>query len=333
MSFNHKREFPAVRMRRRRQAKWALDLFAETSLLPKDLILPLFVTESDASEIVGMPGIFYNKLSNLPNIIDKALEHGIKAVLLFPIVPEVLKTESGQHAIDPNNLIARAIKLIKQKLPEICIIADVALDPYTSHGHDGIIDKNGKILNDPTNEILAKQALMLADFGADVVAPSDMMDGRVGQIRKALEVNGFSDTIILSYAAKYNSKLYAPFRSALGSKQSLGVKDKSSYQQDIRNSHEALHEIAMDLSEGADWIMIKPGMQNLDIVYRAANEFMVPIAAYQVSGEYSMLAEFANMHQIDFMSLQIEALFALKRAGAMQVVCYNAIDIAKNIRL
>lgn len=320
-------------MRRRRQAKWALELFSETDIKPKDFILPVFITESDNSNIKDLPGVSYYSLDKIAALAELALTKGIKSILLFPVVEASLKSLRAEHAIDPNNLVARAIKNIKTNVPEIAVIADVALDPYTSHGHDGILNADGMVDNDATNDILCQQALMLANAGVDVVAPSDMMDGRVGQIRQALDDKSHINTLILSYAAKYNSKLYTPFRSALGSKGNLGVKDKSSYQQDIRNSDEAMHEVALDLTEGADWIMIKPGMQNLDIIWRAANEFQVPIAAYQVSGEYSMLADFAQKHQLSFEELQLEAMLTCKRAGAMHIVCYNALQMADYIKL
>ena len=318
-------------MRRRRQAPWALDLFAENNLMTKDLVLPLFITEDAELTVANMPGVQHYQISSAIAIAQSALQLGLKAIMLFPVVKACDKTAEAALAYAPNNLIARAIKAIKQTVPGIAIIADVALDPYTSHGHDGILNSDGEIDNDQTLSILAKQAVMLAQAGADVVAPSDMMDGRVGLIRQALDASGKINTLILSYAAKYNSKFYGPFRGAIGSSGNLGQKDKSSYQQDIRNSDEAMHEIALDIQEGADWIMIKPGMLFLDIISRASREFAMPIVAYQVSGEYSMLAAYANSQELDFLEIQQEALTALKRAGARQIVCYNALAIAEKI--
>lgn len=333
MSYSLKRSFPEVRMRRRRQAGWALDLFAETSLKPSDLILPLFVTEGAEIDVAGMPNVKHHKLDSLVAVASNAYVSGIRAIMLFPIVKSEFKTERGEHAYAPDNLIAKAIKLLKENIPELAIIADVALDPYTTHGHDGIIDSLGYVLNDATNEILCQQALMLTEAGADVIAPSDMMDGRVAAIRKALDAAGLVNVMLLAYAAKFNSKLYGPFRGAIGSQANLGKANKSGYQQDVRNIDEAMHEIALDISEGADWILIKPGMLYLDVIARAKSAFCMPIAAYQVSGEYSMLAAYANNFQLDFLEIQLEALHGFKRAGAMHIVCYNAIHMAQKIKL
>lgn len=323
--------FPNVRMRRRRQAPWLLETFAETTIQTKDLILPVFVTDGPQLEVENMPGVWHHNINSLVKLAKHAVQLGIKSLLLFPVVPADKKSECAKEAWANDNLIARALKSVKQAVPEIGLIVDVALDPYTTHGHDGLVNSIGVIDNDKSINALCKQAIALASAGADVVAPSDMMDGRVAAIRSKLDSQGFSNVLILSYAAKYNSKLYAPFRGAIGSASDLGKKDKSSYQQDIRNSDEAIREILLDVEEGADWLMIKPGMTNLDVIARARNACLLPIAAYQVSGEYSMLASFAEKTGQSFLEIQLEFLTVLKRSGAMHIVCYNAIDIAGSL--
>lgn len=325
-------QFPKVRMRRRRQAAWLRETFAETTLAAKDFILALFITDGSEIEVPNMPGIRHINLDSLVKVANEAYSAGIQSLLLFPVVPMASKTNCAKEAWASDNLICRAISEIKTKVPEIGVIVDVALDPYTSHGHDGLVNQDGEIDNDATLVALCKQAVALANAGADVVAPSDMMDGRVAAIRSELDQSGHSNVLILSYAAKYNSKLYAPFRGAIGSARDLGKKDKSSYQQDIRNSDEAVREIMLDVEEGADWLMIKPGMSNLDIIYRARQCCLLPIVAYQVSGEYSMIAQFAQITAQNFLDIQYEFLVALKRAGARQIVCYNALSLVRRIK-
>ena len=325
------RSFPQIRMRRRRSQKWLLETFSETNLLPKDLIQPAFITEAEELQITSMPGVKHYSLNSIVEFAKFVYSSGVKSMLLFPVVPHSKKSDCAKEAINKSNLVNRAIALIKSNVPELGVIADVALDPYTLHGHDGIVDDAGNVLNDVTVEKLCYQALSLARAGVDVVAPSDMMDGRVGKIRSVLDDNGFQNVLILSYAAKYNSKLYAPFREAIGSASNLGNKDKSSYQMDIRNSDEAMHEIRLDLDEGADWLMIKPGMTNLDIINRA-KVFNMPIAAYQVSGEYSMISEYARTSGQAFIDIQLEFLTVLKRAGATHIACYNAAEVAHGLR-
>lgn len=324
--------FPASRPRRLRQAAWIRELVAETRLHPSDLILPLFVQEGSNSEtpVSSMHGV--SRMT-----IDKAIMHvtevakcGIPAIALFPLVDTTKKNEMGDEAFNPDSLMCRAIKHIKNAVPNIGIIADVALDPYTSHGQDGIVE-NGVIVNDTTIDVLCRQSLTYAQAGADVVAPSDMMDGRVGAIRMALEMENFKDTLILSYAAKYASNQYGPFRDAVDSKKLLGSTDKKTYQMDIANSDEALREIAMDIEEGADMVMVKPGISYLDIVQRASSTFDVPVLAYQVSGEYAMVKAAAEKGWIDGDVVMMEQLLCFKRAGARAILTYAALDIAKQL--
>ena len=278
--------FPATRLRRTRRTAWIRELVRETRLHPGDLIWPLFVQEGTNTEtpIASLPGVSRLTLDLLAAKVKEAYALGIQAVALFPVIDEKLKSPYGDEALFPNNLICRAIKEVKNAVPELGVITDVALDPYTSHGQDGVVE-NGQVANDVTVEILCKQALAQAKAGCDMVAPSDMMDGRVGAIRAVLEREGFCDTLILAYSAKYASAQYGPFRDAVGSAKNLGKADKCGYQMDPANSDEAMREIALDIAEGADIVMVKPGISYLDILYRAAHEFQVPIFAYQVSGE------------------------------------------------
>jgi porphobilinogen synthase len=322
--------FPSTRMRRNRKAKWSRDLVAETHLSVSDLILPLFVVEGSGieEEIKAMPGVKRYSIDNLLKVVEKAYKLGIPAIALFPKIDIALKTPHGEEAYRENNLIIRAVKAIKSNFPDIGIICDVALDPYTDHGHDGILSKDGDVDNDSTIEALCNQALLLAAAGCDVVAPSDMMDGRIRAVREALEANGFHSTQILAYSAKYCSAFYGPFRVAVDSKSLLGAKDKSSYQMDFRNAKEALLETEMDIAEGADMVMVKPGMIYLDVIQRISSAYKLPVLAYQVSGEYAMLKLAAENGILDAKACFIESLTAFKRAGASAILTYAAIEVA-----
>lgn len=326
--------FPATRLRRARKAPWMRDMVAEARLLPTDLVLPIFVKEGRAEEegIKTMPGITRMTSDLAARKAKQAAELGIPAVALFPVVEQRLKTERGQEALKDGNLVCRAIAEIKDAAPGMGIICDVALDPYTTHGHDGVLKKNGDVDNDATVEILAEQAVVLARAGCDIVAPSDMMDGRVGGIRESLDNEGFQDTAILAYAAKYASAFYGPFRDAVGSATSLGGASKKTYQMDFRNAGEALREVELDIAEGADFVMVKPGLPYLDIIKTVREEFRVPVFAYQVSGEYAMLKAAAEMGAFDFSSALLESLTALKRAGASAIFTYAAVEAGELIR-
>ncbi len=322
-------EFPQSRLRRNRQDGWCRDLVAENHLSVKDLILPLFVREKDSSStIAAMPGILRYSLDELVPICQRAIDLGIKAVALFPYTYPQLKCEEGREALNPDNLMCQAIRLLKKDCPGLGVIVDVALDPYTSHGHDGVL-RNGHVANDETLEVLAGMALVQAQAGVDVVAPSDMMDGRIGAIRKALDQKGYKDVRILAYSAKYASAFYGPFREAVGSLTALGRADKRTYQMDPANGREALREGAQDLLEGADMLMVKPGLPYLDIIYRLREAFPLPIFAYQVSGEYSLLKAAAEKGWIDYEKALLESLIAFKRAGASGIISYPALEVAK----
>jgi|TARA_A200000159_G_C7311805_1_gene334971 porphobilinogen synthase len=298
-----------------------------------DLIQPLFVKEglSDKEPIESMPGIFRFGEESILKEIEEIDQLGIKAIAIFPVIDPSKKDSRGTEATKRDNFISRVLSSIKNKFPDMLVIADVALDPYTDHGHDGVFEKD-KILNDQTLEVLAEQSLVLAEAGADIIAPSDMMDGRIGFIRRKLDENNFQDKIILSYAAKYNSKFYGPFRDAVNSKNNLGTSDKSSYQMNPANSLEALNEVAMDIEEGADIVMVKPGMPYLDIISKIKEEFKVPTFAYQVSGEYAMIMESVNKGWLD-KGVIIESLTSFKRAGADAVLTYFAKDLIKEFNL
>jgi porphobilinogen synthase len=298
-----------------------------------DLIQPLFVKEglSDKEPIESMPGIFRFGEESIFKEIEEIDQLGIKAIAIFPVIDPSKKDSRGTEATKRDNFISRVLSSIKNKFPDMLVIADVALDPYTDHGHDGVFEKD-KILNDQTLEVLAEQSLVLAEAGADIIAPSDMMDGRIGFIRRKLDENNFQDKIILSYAAKYNSKFYGPFRDAVNSKNNLGTSDKSSYQMNPANSLEALNEVAMDIEEGADIVMVKPGMPYLDIISKIKEEFKVPTFAYQVSGEYAMIMESVNKRWLDKGAI-IESLTSFKRAGADAVLTYFAKDLIKEFNL
>ncbi|UUL83745.1 porphobilinogen synthase [Sphingomonas qomolangmaensis] len=316
--------YPALRLRRPRIAAWSRALHAETLLTPADLIWPLFVTAGDAEERIGsLPGVLRWSITQIVERAREARSLGIPAIALFPNTPEHLRTDDGAEAFNPGNLMCSAIRAIKDAVPEIGVLTDVALDPYTSHGHDGLTDDTGYVLNDATAEVLARQAVAQADAGADIVAPSDMMDGRVGLIRMALEQGGHPNVQIMAYAAKYASGFYGPFRDAVGSRGRLKG-DKKTYQMDPANAEEALREVAADLDEGADSVMVKPGLPYLDIVRRVKERFEVPVFAYQVSGEYAMIEAAAAAGAGDRDTLVLETLMAFKRAGCSGVLSYHA---------
>ena len=322
--------FPATRMRRLRAADFSRRLARESSLTPDDLIYPMFVHEGDnrREAVASMPGVERLSIDLLAKEAKVLVELGIPAIALFPVVGDGGKSLHAEEAYNPDGLAQRAIKAVKDAAPELGVITDVALDPYTTHGQDGIIDKHGYVLNDITTEVLCKQALAQADAGADVVAPSDMMDGRIGAIRQNLEAAGHINTCILSYAAKYASSYYGPFRDAVGSAGNLGSGNKHSYQMDPANSNEALHECALDLAEGADMIMVKPGMPYLDIVRRVKDELRVPTYAYQVSGEYAMHCAAFDKGWLNREAVILESLLSFKRAGADGVLSYFAKEAA-----
>ncbi|MDB5697820.1 MAG: hemB [Alphaproteobacteria bacterium] len=317
--------FPSLRMRRGRAAPWSRALVAETALTPSDLIWPLFVTEGTAVEepIASLPGVSRWSVDLLVECAREARSLAIPCIALFPNTPPALRSDDGREALNPDNLVCRAIRAVKDAVPEIGILTDVALDPYTSHGHDGIVDDAGYVLNDETSALLVEQALVQARAGSDVVAPSDMMDGRVAAIRAALEREGQINVRIMAYAAKYASAFYGPFRDAVGSR-GLLKGDKRSYQMDPANSEEALREVALDLAEGADWVMVKPGLPYLDIVRRVKERFEVPVFAYQVSGEYAMIEAAAAAGAGERDALVLETLLAFKRAGCSGILSYHA---------
>jgi porphobilinogen synthase len=322
--------FPATRMRRLRAASWRRRLVRETVLTADDLILPLFILEGTGvrQPVASLPGVSRLSIDQAVETAREACALGIPALALFPVIDAALKDDSGREAFNPKNLICRAVAAIKAAVPDIGIICDVALDPYTIHGHDGLF-VDGDVANDATVEVLVKQALVLAQAGCEMVAPSDMMDGRIGAIRKALEERGFVNTLILSYAVKYASAFYGPFRDAVGSKGALGAKGKHTYQMDAGNATEALREAALDIAEGADIVMVKPGMPYLDIIAAVKQNLHVPVFAYQVSGEYAMLAVAAANGAFDRAAAFSEALLSFKRAGASAILTYAALDVAR----
>jgi len=325
-------KFPNLRLRRNRKETWSRRLIQENTLSPNDFILPIFLIEGSNKKesISSMPGVFRYSINRLSQIIDKAIRLGIPMVALFPKTKNSLKNELGSEALNENNLVCRAIKEIKKKYKnKIGIMCDVALDPYTSHGHDGLI-KSNQIINDETIEILINQSLLQADMGCDVIAPSDMMDGRIGKIRKALDKSNFKNVQILSYAAKYASSFYGPFRDAVGSKSKLKG-DKKTYQMDFRNSDEAIREVALDIREGADMVMVKPGMPYLDIIKSIKDKFKIPVFAYQVSGEYSLIQTAINKKIVN-QDVIYESLMSFKRAGANGIVSYYADRIDKILK-
>ncbi|HPU15486.1 MAG TPA: porphobilinogen synthase [Polymorphobacter sp.] len=322
--------YPAVRLRRTRAAAWSRAMVAENRLSPADLIWPLFVTGGrDAREpVASMPGVERLSVDLLAAAAKEAAALGIPCLALFPNTPASARSDDGREALNPDNLMCRAIAAIKAAVPEIGVLTDVALDPYTSHGHDGVLDAQARILNDESVEILVGQSLNQARAGADIIAPSDMMDGRVGAIRAALEAEGFTNVQIMSYAAKYASAFYGPFRDAVGSGGYLKG-DKKTYQMDYANSDEALREVVLDLAEGADSVMVKPGLPYLDVVRRVKDSFNVPVFAYQVSGEYAMIEAAVAAGVLERDKAMIETLTAFKRAGCSGVLTYFARDAAR----
>jgi porphobilinogen synthase len=326
--------FPAIRMRRMRRDAFSRAMMRETTLSPADLIYPVFILDGkDRREAVAsMPGVERLSVDLLLPVAEECAALGIPVLALFPVIDSSLKDGHGSEAGNPDGLVPRAVLSLKQRFPELGILTDVALDPYTSHGQDGVIDASGYVLNDETCERLVQQALTQADAGVDIVAPSDMMDGRIGIIRQALESKRHIHTRIMAYSAKYASAFYGPFRDAVGSAANLGKGNKSTYQMDPANSDEALREVALDIAEGADMVMVKPGMPYLDIVRRVKDEFRVPTFAYQVSGEYAMIKAAAQNGWLDHDRAMMEAMLAFKRAGADGVLTYFARDIARILK-
>ena len=324
-------QFPTTRLRRLRMKDFSRRMISENNLTVNDLIWPIFVCEGNniADKINSMPGVFRYSIDNILKELETVVKLKIPAIALFPQIDSALKNKEGSQAIDENNLICRTIRSIKKQFPDLGVICDVALDPFTDHGHDGLI-VNDIVDNDATLKVLEKQALVQANAGCDIIAPSDMMDGRVGIIRKALDENNFQNTLILSYAAKYASKFYGPFRDAISSSGNLKGGSKSTYQMDIANSNEALREVALDIKEGADMVMVKPGMPYLDIIKSIKENFKIPVFAYQVSGEYSMLKNAIQKKLINE-NVIIESLVAFKRAGANAIVTYFANEIANKL--
>ena len=324
-------QFPSTRLRRIRMKEFSRRLVSENNLSVNDLIWPLFVCEGNniADKINSMPGVFRYSIDNILKELETAVKLKIPAIALFPQIDSGLKDEKGSEATNENNLICRTIKSIKKNFPDLGVICDVALDPYTNHGHDGLV-VNDIVDNDTTLEVLEKQALVQAVAGCDIIAPSDMMDGRVARIRNILDENKFQNTLILSYAAKYASKFYGPFRDAISSSGNLKGGSKSTYQMDMANSNEALREVALDIQEGADMVMVKPGMPYLDIIHRIKSEFNIPTFAYQVSGEYAMIKGAINNNWLDSQVIK-ESLLSFKRAGADGILTYFAKEIAEEL--
>ena len=324
--------FPAIRLRRARRSASLRALVAETRLSPSDLIYPVFVLDGEGrtEAVQSMPGVERKSIDGILKDAETAHALGIPAVALFPVIEDNLKSLDGAECANPEGLVQRTVRTLKSELPELAVITDVALDAYTSHGHDGLLDDDGTIPNDATTDKLVQQALVHAGAGADVVAPSDMMDGRIGAIRAAFEDEGFTNMMILSYAAKYASGFYGPYRDAIGSSAALKG-DKKTYQQDPANSDEALREVALDLAEGADMVMVKPGLPYLDIVHRVSSTFGVPTLAYQVSGEYAQIMAAAQNGWIDGDRVMMESLMCFKRAGAAGVITYFAEKVAEKL--
>ncbi len=325
--------FPQTRLRRVRRHDWLRRLVAESSLSTDDLIWPVFIHEGrqKRTPIASMPGVDRISLDLLVDAAGTAAELKIPAIALFPATDAGLKTPGGNEALNPENLVCRGVRAVKQAGLDIGVICDVALDPYTSHGQDGLV-RDGYVVNDETVEVLCRQAVVQAQAGCDVIAPSDMMDGRIGAIRRALDDEGFEHVVLLSYAAKYASAFYGPFRDAVGSAAQLGSGDKRTYQMNPANSDEALREVALDIAEGADMVMVKPGLPNLDIVARVKQTFGVPTFAYQVSGEYAMLASAAERGWLDRTKVMLESLLAFKRAGADGILTYFAVEAARCLK-
>ena len=324
--------FPATRLRRLRQTSWIRNLTAETQLSTHDLIWSLIVHDGEQPRIPvqAMPGVDRLNIDEARKAARRAIELGIPAVAIFPHIDLALKTQDGRECLNPDGLVPRIIRAMKQEAPDLGIICDLALDPFPSHGHDGLIDETGYVLNDETSAILVEQAIVQAKAGADIVAPSDMMDGRVGAIRAGLDAAGFGQTMILSYAAKYASGFYGPYREAIGSATAL-VGDKKTYQQNPANSDEALREVALDIAEGADMVMVKPGLPYLDIVRRVSETFSVPTIVFQVSGEYAMIEAAAERGWIDGERVMLETMSCFKRAGASGIISYFADRVAMQL--
>ena len=327
-------QFPHTRLRRLRRDDFTRRLVRENALSVNDLIYPVFVLDGEKKReaVASMPGVERLSLDLLLPVAEKCVKLGIPVMALFPVIDASLKTPDGREATNAKGLVPRVVKSLKQHFPELGVMTDVALDPFTSHGQDGLLDDTGYIMNDPTVEVLVQQALTQADAGVDIVAPSDMMDGRIGAIRQALEAQGHIHTRIMAYSAKYASAFYGPFRDAVGSAGNLGKSDKKVYQMEAGNSDEALREVAMDIAEGADMVMVKPGMPYLDIVRRVKDEFSMPTFVYQVSGEYAMLKAAAQNGWLDHDGVMMESLLAFKRAGADGILTYFAIDAAEKLR-
>jgi porphobilinogen synthase len=326
--------YPVSRPRRLRRDAFSRALVREHSLTAADLIYPVFVLDGEdrAQDVASMPGVQRLSIDRLFAQAEACLSLGVPVMALFPVIEPALKTPDGREATRPDGLVPRAVRALKQRFPEIGVLTDVALDPFTSHGQDGLLDDNGAILNDETVAMLTQQALVQAEAGVDIVAPSDMMDGRIGAIRQALESRRLIHTRIMAYSAKYASAFYGPFREAVGSAQNLGKSDKKTYQMDPANSDEALREVALDIAEGADMVMVKPGLPYLDIVRRVKDEFRMPTFAYQVSGEYAMVKAAAANGWLDHDAVMMESLLAFKRAGADGVLSYFALDAARLLR-
>ena len=327
-------QYPAIRPRRMRRDPFSRALMRENTITPSDLIYPVFILDgvNQRQQVASMPGVERVSIDLLMEVAQDCVNLGIPVLALFPVIDASLKTYDGAEATNPEGLVPRAVRELKRRFPELGLLTDVALDPYTTHGQDGLPDENGYIVNEKTIQMLIRQALAQAEAGVDIVAPSDMMDGRIGAIRAALEEAGYIHTRIMAYSAKFASAFYGPFRDAVGSATNLGKADKNTYQMDPGNSDEALREVALDLAEGADMVMVKPGMPYLDIVRRVKDEFKVPTFAYQVSGEYAMLKAAAQNGWLDHDKVMMEAMMAFKRAGADGVLTYFARDIARLLK-
>jgi porphobilinogen synthase len=327
-------QYPATRMRRMRRDPFSRALMRENTVTASDLIYPVFILdgENQRQQVASMPGVERVSVDLLMGVAEECVALGIPVLALFPVIDASLKTYDGVEATNPDGLVPRAVRALKKNFPQLGILTDVALDPYTTHGQDGLPDETGYIVNEKTIEMLTRQALAQAEAGVDIVAPSDMMDGRMGVIRNALEERGFIHTRLMAYSAKYASAFYGPFRDAVGSAANLGKADKNTYQMDPANTDEALREVAMDLAEGADMVMVKPGMPYLDVVRRVKDEFKVPTFAYQVSGEYAMLKAAAQNGWLDHDKVMMESMMAFKRAGADGVLTYFALDVARKLK-
>ena len=329
----YEQQFPRTRPRRLRRTAFLRAMVQESVLQPSDLILPIFVQEGTAQRtpVPSMPGVNRLSIDQAVEIASEACDLGISSLAVFPVTPSEVKSLDAAEAWNPDGLAQRTFRAIKQAVPDIGLMSDAALDPFTTHGQDGIIDEAGYVLNDETTEALVRQSLSHAEAGADIIGPSDMMDGRIGAIRDALEANGHIHTCIMSYAAKYASAYYGPFRDAVGSAANLGKADKKTYQMNPANTDEALHEAAMDLAEGADFLMVKPGLPYLDVIHRIKQELKTPVTAYHVSGEYAMLEAAAANGWIDRDKVMLETLLSFKRAGADAILTYHALDTARLI--